>query len=242
MTSFFDDHLVIHPHIEKTAGSTLVRGFMREFGREHVCDVRPSHTVKPEFLDEEAKRNIYLVTGHFHYGTQDRHFRRRGIYVACVRPPLSRYRSYYNFVRVRSGHPGYASMQGKTFAEMVEEFLAGDRRRANVMSRTITGNSRPDRKQVLASAEANYAIITPHDRVNDTLRTLLPIFGGRLGRKNLHMNRGGSEPAEDIGPLADKFAAANSLDCELYDYVRERYDTWLADLGRRVRLAPADAG
>ena len=121
MSGFFDDRIVVHTHIEKTAGSSLVRGFIREFGKERVYDIRSSEKVRPEHLDSEMKRSIYLITGHFHYGTQDRHFDRTKVYVACVRPPLQRFYSYYNFVRVRPAHPGYRAMENKSFAQVVTE-------------------------------------------------------------------------------------------------------------------------
>jgi hypothetical protein len=211
---------------------------MRALGKEHVHDLRPVRAEKPEFLDDARKRDIYVLTGHFHYGTQDRYFARPKIYLACVRPPLSRYYSYYNFVRVRSGHPGFSSMQGKSFVQMVEEFLAGDRRRANAMARTITGIAHPHREQVLASAENNYAILTPHERVNDTLRPLVSLVGGRFRRKELHMNRGIGETAEDIGMLAHRFNEANALDCELYDYAQNKYEAWLTNLNERLSALP----
>jgi sulfotransferase famil protein len=242
VTQYFNNNLIIHTHIEKTAGSTLVRALMRALGKEHVHDLRPIRAEKPEFLDDEKKRGIYVLTGHFHYGTQDRYFARRKIYLACVRPPLSRYFSYYSFVRVRSGHPGFSSMQGKSFVQMVEEFLAGDRRRANAMARTITGVAKPDREQVLASAENNYAILTPHERVNDTLRPLISLTGGRLRRKELHMNRGIGETAEDIGILADRFNEANALDRELYDYVQNKYEVWLKNLDGRLSARSRSTG
>ena len=234
MAFSFDEKIVMHTHVEKTAGSSLVRGLIRALGKEHVYDTRPPDRPKPDSLDTETKRQIYVLTGHFHFGTQDRHFDRKKVYIACVRPPLDRFRSYYNFVRVRPNHPGYSIVAGKTFGQVVEDVIGGKNARINLMARTLTGTPRPDRQHVLANVEKNYALVSPHDRVNETLRALVPLFGAQIRRRDFHMNKTEVDLAEDIGELADQFNAVNAIDDELYRFVSDRYETWLANLPERL--------
>ena len=212
----------------------MVRGLVRAFGKEHVYDIRPPNRVKPDSMDIETKRQIYVLTGHFHFGTQDRHFERKKVYIACVRPPLERFRSYYNFVRIRPNHPGYSIVAGKSFTEVVGDVIKGKNSRINIMARTLTGSSRADRQQVLANVEKNYALVSPHHRVNDTLRALVPLLGGQIRPRDFHMNKTEADLTEDIGELAHQFNAVNAVDDELYRFVSDRYETWLANLPERL--------
>ncbi|HWA02569.1 MAG TPA: hypothetical protein VG819_03475 [Rhizomicrobium sp.] len=245
MTEFFDKNILIHTHIEKTAGSTLVRSFKRAFGEARVHDIRSPQALRPEHLPDDAKDRIYLLTGHFHFGTQDRYFGRNKIYLASVRPPLERFRSYFNFVRIRPTHPGYAAMAGKSFAEVVEQALQTGRRR-NVMARTLTGLVQPTHDQVVANLEDAYAIVSPHQKINETLRALIAYLGGGEFAKDLHVNKGAADPDEDIGSLAEAFNRLNALDCDTYQYVLDRYDSWFGALDARMAARrpalTADAG
>lgn len=234
MTDFFDTNIVLHTHIEMTEGSMLVRGLVRALGEEKVHDLRSRNNSKPELLSDEKRKSIHLLSGHFHYGTQDKYFDRTPIYIACVRPPLDRFRSYYDFVKVRPGHPAYASVADKSFAQAVEHLLGAERPRLNGMARALTGRPQPDGKQLLAHLEDCYLIVSPHHRVNDTLGALIPLFGGRADAKPLHADEEQKGTGEDIAGLEAAFNDANALDCELVRYVGERYESWLANLSARL--------
>jgi len=235
MSGFFDDRLFVHTHIEKTAGSTLVRGFSRAFGENRVYDLRPGKLTKPEFLPESDKDSIYLLTGHFHYGAHDPFFDRAKLYVACVRPPFDRFRSYYNYVKVRPNHPGYPSMAGKSFGQVVDEVLKSRDPRVNVMTRALTGRRDVAYDDIIAHLEQNYLLVCPHSRVNEALNALVRISGGRVGRQDLYANKGNSEAPEDIGELEARFDLANASDTMVYQYVNERYDAWLKHLDARLQ-------
>lgn len=230
---FFDGNVIIHTHIEKTAGSTLTRGFVRAFGKDRVHDLRSPREARLDKMAASDRSHIYFLTGHFHFGTQDKYFDRSKLYVASVRPPLDRFRSYYDFVRVRPPHPGYPALAGKSFAEAIEQHLSVPRR-ANAMARTLTGSTEPSQSAVCAQAEKKYLIVTPHHRVNDTLRKLIPLLGGRVRRKELYINRSEERTAVEIGDLADVFNRTNSLDNALYQFVEARYDCWLSELESRL--------
>lgn len=240
MTFSFDRSILIHTHIEKTAGSTLVRGLARALGPDRVYDLRVVANPRLPTLTAEAKRNIYVLTGHFHYGTQDQYFDRKKVYIACVRQPLDRLRSYFNFVRTRPNHPGYSALVDKKFSELVQDIIAGRSLRVNGMSRALSGVARPSKEDLLNHVERNYAIVTPHHRVNDTLRELASLLGTRF-RRDLHRNKSDEDAADDVGSLEANFNAVSGLDNELYQYVSERYDAWLADLPQRLERGTAEA-
>jgi hypothetical protein len=146
VSGFFGSNLIVHTHVEKTAGSTLTRGFARAFGEDRIHDLRSPRQPRLELINAADRRRIYVLTGHFHFGTQDKYFDRTRLYLACVRPPLDGFRSYYDFVRVRPPHPGYPALAGKSFVQAVEEHLRVSRR-ANAMARTLTEIAKPSQKR-----------------------------------------------------------------------------------------------
>jgi hypothetical protein len=233
MTDFFREHLVVHTHIEKTAGSSLTRGFIDAFGEDRVWDIRGKKHPKPEFITPEERARIFVLTGHFLYGTHDRFFDRVPVYVACVRPPLERFRSAYDFVRARPGHPTHKHVAGKTLSEVVEA-LKKPNTILNVMTRALTGKTHIAEDKLLKHIDDNYLIVTPSHRVNDTLRALIPLLGGGEVEAEQHRKRTAQPTTEDIGDLKQWFEDANYLDVRLVQFVDANYDRWLKDLPERL--------
>ena len=231
---FFRDNIVFHTHIEKTSGTSFAHGFVRALGKEHVHDTRPPQNPKPHFLSQEDKDRIFVLTGHFFYGTHDASFKRNKLYLACVRPPLERMRSYYYFVSTRPGHPGYHRTEGKTFAEFVDEQIRTRVPNPNPMSRVLAGSKKLDVPGLLAHVESNYLIVTPHDRINDTLAALTPLLQGEQPARELHLNKGTAPGEDETGDLEKRFRKAHATDYRLYHYVLERYEAWLDDLPARL--------
>jgi hypothetical protein len=232
MTDFFREHLVVHTHIEKTAGSSLTRGFVDAFGEDHVWDIRGSKRPRPETLTAEERARFFVLTGHFLYGAHVECFDRIPAYIACVRPPLERFRSHYDFVRERPGHPTHSRVEGKTFRQAVED-LAKPKAILNVMTRALTGQTHISEDRLFKHVEENYLIVSPSHRVNDTLRALIPLLGGTAGADQ-HRKKTVEPTTEDIGDLNQWFDDANYLDVRLMQFVDANYDRWLKELPQRL--------
>ena len=233
MTDFFREHLVVHTHIEKTAGSSLTRGFVDAFGEDRVWDIRGKKHPKPEFITAEERARIFVLTGHFLYGAHDRFFDRAPAYVACVRPPLERFRSHYDFVRMRPGHPTYPRIAGKSLQDVVEG-LKKPKAVLNLMTRALTGQSHITEEKLFSHVENNYLIVTPSHRVNDTIRALMPLLGGNTVDEDQHRKRTSDPTSEDIGDLKQWFDDANYLDVRLVQFVDANYERWLKELPERL--------
>jgi sulfotransferase famil protein len=232
--AFFDDNLIVHTHIPKTAGSSFTRGFIRAFGKGHVYDIRSRQKQRPETMTEAVKDDIHVLTGHFRFGTHDASFERTKLYVACVRPPFDRFRSSYYFVTARPNHPGNRRYEGRDLARAVEASLEPGDSKTNIMSRILANRKEPALQEVLDQAERAYLLVTPHDRVNDTIARLAALAGGRVPRKEFRKNVG-DKPKDEVGDaLRQRFDEVNALDVALYRFVCERYEGWLGSLEARL--------
>jgi hypothetical protein len=230
----FRDHIVMHTHIEKTAGSTLTRGFIDAFGRGHVWDIRGRKREKPEFLSAADRDQIFVLAGHFLFGAHAEYFDRVPVYVACVRAPFQRFRSAYDFARTRPNHPSYPRTEGRTFPQAVEDLLKSPKSKLNIMARFLTGQVQPGLAHLLKNVEDDYLIVSPSHRVNDTLNALIPLFGGGAVDTELYRNKTPDPSSEDVGDLKELFDHANALDVQLVQFVEANYDRWLAELPARL--------
>jgi hypothetical protein len=236
LVNAFQENILFHTHIEKTAGTSLLNVFVRAFGKEHVYDMRRSGRPAPDVLDAKERDKIFVLTGHFRYGRYSDAFHRNKLYIASVRPPLERIRSYYYFVRTRPDHPGYLGAHGKSFAQFIEHALVHRAPAPNLMARTLAGYPDPDPEQLRRHIEENYLLVTPHHRINESARALVRLLAGRTIKKNRHGNRSDNPSDEDIGELRKEFERANALDYLVYSFVTERYPLWLADLPARLKI------
>jgi hypothetical protein len=150
-----------------------------------------------------------------------------------VRPPLERFRSHYDFVRVRPGHPTYPRIAGKSLRDVIEA-LKKPKAILNVMTRALTGQTHISEDKLFTHIENNYLIVTPSQRVNDTIRKLIPLLGGNAVEVEQHRKKTSDPTSEDIGDLRQWFDDANYLDVRLVQFVDENYDRWLRELPERL--------
>ena len=228
----FKDKMIFHTHVEKAAGTTLVNGLKEALGTEHVHDLRPPAAKSPSDMASAEKVRLYVLTGHFHYGAYMNDFARPKTFIATIRHPFDRFRSYVNYVR--SGHPAYRYVGGKTFAEVIGDYIDARRPQAdNQMARVLTGLKSPTFEQARDNIEQNYLFVAPHQRVNDALSSLLGVVNHTAPPPRLHSNKGPKKPMEDVGDLEARFNRANELDIELHRYCEDRFGHWMETLQER---------
>ncbi len=230
--SAFRNKVLFHTHVEKAAGTTIVEGLKDGLGPQHVHDLRFPHATAPQSMTPADKSRIWVLTGHFHFGAHMEKIARPKIFIASVRHPFDRFRSYVNYIG--AAHPAYKYVAGKPFAQVVEEYLR-DRRPAadNQMARVLTGKSMPTLKWAIENIERNYLLVAPHRRVNEALTAVLQVTTGETIAPANHNNKGPKKIAEDIGEWEDRFNAANAIDVELHRYVVENFDRWVASAPER---------
>ena len=159
--AFFARHLVVHTHIEKTAGSTVTYALTRMFGAEHCLDLRMPGSPRPDTLPIERRSALRLLAGHFQAGTHEPLFDRPPVRIATLRDPLDRLLSYLGFLARSPGHPEYHRLGTLAPDEAVAAMLAeGHRMVANGQCRVLCGTDRFE--DARRAAEADYLAVLPH--------------------------------------------------------------------------------
>ncbi|MBX6374684.1 MAG: sulfotransferase family 2 domain-containing protein [Acetobacteraceae bacterium] len=222
---FFDHFLLVHTHVEKTAGTTLVGHLTRLFGAEHVLDLRSAEVPRPADLEPQQRRAVWLLTGHFHRGAHEGQFDRRPIRLALVRQPLDRAISYYKFVHGAPTHPAHERFGHLPFPEAIRKMLeldAGPIR--NEQSRMLTGMNDPKWPDVVYAVEQQYAAVCTQSSVVRLAALFNECFGVDLPCQYLNRGRPGTPHLdEETQRLIEE---TNALDIRLFQYV-ERHETRL---------------
>jgi len=174
--NFFSKYLLVHNHIEKSAGTTLVDSLVSICGYEHVYDTRPGDLPDPSALSEEQKSRVWALTGHFHNGAHESKFSRKTRNIAIVRNPISRFISFYSYVNQRPDHPGYDKFGILPIDEAVEYMIEHNRGAThNEMCRAISGGSE-NYLDALNAIEKDYLIVIPNNKVNELAADFASIF------------------------------------------------------------------
>ncbi len=209
---------------EKPRGSSLTRGFIDAFGEDRIWGVRGKKHPKPEFISPEDRARIFA-----HH--LDISLERSAMIVSSIAPqlrrvcaPLERFRSHYDFVRVRPGHSTH-SRAARLPVPVIED-LKKPKAILNVLTRASTGQTHVSEDKLLKHIEGNYLIVTPSHRVNDTIRAY-PTSGGGDVEIEQHRKKTADPTSEDIGDLKQWFDDANYLDVRLVQFVEANYDRWL---------------
>ncbi len=228
VADFFDQRIIFHTHIAKAAGSTLLRAFTDMFG-SRVYDLRDKTPPNTSALTPTLRRQIWVLSGHFWYGGQDRFFERQPVYLASVRHPVDRFVSFYRFVMSSDPpHPALRRMEGKSFGQVVRDFIEASHPLINnEMSRSLGV------MDDLKALENTYAIVAPNNRINELAAALARCFDREIAlarRENIGIGPDVSMD-EETSRMLLRF---NQKDMALWDYVNCRFDGWLGNLESRL--------
>ncbi|HEV7264335.1 MAG TPA: hypothetical protein VGN83_05385 [Falsiroseomonas sp.] len=242
MDAFFLRNIVIHTHIEKCAGTSLVFGLQRMFGPPTCLDLRKPKQPDPRAMAPEHRARIRLLTGHFHYGRHEEPFGRNPLYIATVRDPVARLVSFLAFLRRSETHPQYPNYGELPIGEAVEKMVTN----RNLFLRNgqcLALSRAPSFEAARASIEAGYTLVLPHASANRIPALFAHAFGLPPPKEAIWVNATAAKPPEIVpdAALVAQIRALNAEDDRLYRWVLENEGALFARAAERVAALVAAA-
>ena len=232
--SYFDRHVLFHTHIAKSAGTSILDALTDMLGPDAVMNynLSPTPDAAVPSLSVGRRRSLKLLSGHFWYGTQDRHFDRRPIYLAAVRDPIERFISLFHFALVDGAHPLYREFDTRGVDGSARWFFLERPRFANEMSNSL---GVPDGMNPIDWLEQRYAIVTPTARADSLIARLYEIFAPDREPRVWRSNPASSAAFTLSATVAEECRAAATADVLLCRQVEDRYEAWLHNLRARLQ-------
>jgi hypothetical protein len=233
---FFTQNILVHTHVARSGGTALIVALTDLFGSAHVHDLRDDGARPLIQMQEPEKARIWVITGHFWYGTQRSDLGRRNIHIACVRDPLERFLSHVQFVAGNPNHPVHPHIYGKSPEQIIYEGVrAKDVILWNEMSQTL---GIATHRQIAARLENDYLIVAPQHRVDELIWRFYGVFGNRPA-PTIRQNAISSVVTMDVGPKAKcRFRHQNRIDYAIYDYANLNFHRWLEHFEDRIYRQP----
>jgi hypothetical protein len=249
MPTYFARNVIVHTHIAKTGGTSFVEGLYKIVGKKHLHDVREK-VPAPSEMPREQLRQIWVLSGHFLFDTQERPIARRKRYFLNVRDPVGRFISFYNYVVHSPSHPGHNKF-GILDIEGAFDYLKENTPQviSNTICRMFGDRSpkgapnepgkvlRPKRlvtfEEALEKMEPNYVLVVPMKRVDDAIRGLADVFGVELPSVERH-NVGVKKVTEVSDRVREELLAMNVEDNKLIAHYEALFDAHLKDLANRL--------
>ena len=223
-------------HIEKTAGSSLLKGLVEENCRDHRRMSR--------LISYLQNRDAECISGHFPYGVH--HFNRRDVkYITMLRDPIDRAVSWYYFIKdlertdLWKPHPlrSYADSvtisefyQNKKYADRQARFIAGY---VYHKMYPIMYKNRFFRDSLLNSAQNNlrnmYAFGI-QEKYKDSVKLFMDKLGwptyNEVPRQAKTKKRPSIEEINKLNPrVIPSLRESHQLDIALYRYARDLFDS-----------------
>ncbi|MEM7422985.1 MAG: sulfotransferase family 2 domain-containing protein [Pseudomonadota bacterium] len=227
--AFLTDHVLLHTHIPKTAGSSLSAGLQAIVGGVNAMDLRLMRNVPLDDMNAEDLAGLSLVSGHFAYGVHKR-FRRVPLYFAAVREPVERAVSNYRFLLEHRDHEDHRTVATLDFADAYDALARKNGVRSrNAQARVIMGGAVGpiDRNSLFRQVDDVYFLIIPQAEMNRTLNALRAAFGVPWNRP-MRMNVSKGLPVHVSSELRARIRRDNDVDAYLYEHVVRAFDTRLA--------------
>jgi hypothetical protein len=240
--------LFVFLHVPKTAGTSARQMFLWMLGDFYFAYDATQHQVGPHDQAVWERPGFFdrylMLGGHIGYRFQllswARRTGRRLVFVTCLREPVSRAVSFYDFVRRRPSHPLYPELRSRSLCDALDVPAVREQHLANAQLTQIFGSPAP---QVVdrALATENY-VIGRQDRFETFLDAVSAVMGiprmATIPRENTAEEPGASqiEPASaqpDFPRALERIAEINQAESE---FIERRIPDVLITTAPRLRF------
>jgi hypothetical protein len=249
MRHYFSRYVLVHTHVAKTGGSSFVSGLRDIFGEDHVYDTRGGFP-NPFKMPPERVRQIWCLSGHFWFDTQERPIVRQKRYIMNIRDPVDRFISLYNYVAAAKAHPGhnkYGILDIEDAFRYLKEnspnamansisLMFGDRVRSlrpRMPGRVVRPQRPVSFEEARAAMEKHFALVVPMNRLNEALSGLGKVFGVDLPAP-VHHNIGTKKVTALSEETQQELREMNAVDLQLIAHFESMFDEHLKNLSARL--------
>jgi hypothetical protein len=235
--------MIIFIHIPKTAGTTLDKIIERQYESKAIFKTEPTRHWESidEFknLPNSQKKKFKIIMGHMYFGLHE-YLPVRSTYLTMMRDPIDRIISYYYYVLRYPGSYLYPAVTSQHMS--LKEFaMSGlSKELENFQTRLLAGDMKVDlRRYSESSLERAKENITNHfglvgisEKFDESLLLMKRVFGWNSTyyvKLNVTKNRPSKKeiPKETLDVIEEN----NSLDVELYKYIRGKFEDLLDQEG-----------
>lgn len=241
---------VIFVHIPKTAGLTLYDVLNREYGRRHIYTFAAGQQrIKASVeafkgLPEVERARYQLLRGHVPFGLHP-FVPHAYAYITLLRDPVKRIISHYYYVRGNPQHELHREITSKRFR--LEDYVSSgittelDNDQTRMLSGVgdavpVGGVSRELLDQAIDNLEKAFCVVGLTERFDETLLLMKQQLQWRTypvyTRQNVSRRESSPDP---VSPATRHLIEKqNTLDCELYEVARKRFQDDVSRLDEEV--------
>lgn len=229
--------LIIHVHIPKTGGSSVINVFHKVYGNERSIRInldnqRENHAAAQEILLNDPFK-YDLISGHL--GEMDFHklpLKRPVTYFTVLRHPAERVFSLYHYIRHKEQHRRH-----EVFKQIDDLETALPQIGANLQTRLISGlpakqePTSDDLEQAKRNLETLFLFAGILERFDETLLLLNQMLGwSQTFIHPPHLNAT-SRNGKQSEALYRRALELNALDMELYEFGNTLLDRKIREMG-----------
>lgn len=245
--------MLVHTHLEKCGGSTLLHYLTRLIGKEYTLDLR-SYLGKKSFQGyqeiQKRKHNLRLLSGHFRYNSHWAKFipnnqwsnkiispflnpfgRKKALYIASARHPIDRLDSLFRYLKTRPRHYLYNQhIANNDFDGFIQMLVAKENQFVNNGMCAQIAKCAPGQnifEKAKKSFNDNYLAIIPYDKTHELANMFADVFQLPMVTEKI-VNK--SEPSHKPIPSKETLHLLEENcadDVRFYQYVVDHYQTKL---------------
>lgn len=255
--------MIVHTHLEKCGGSTLLHYLTTLIGKENALDLRPflgNKSFQGYREIQKKSQHINLLSGHFRYNSGWAKlvpntrwpsnvvfpllllplYRKQALHVASVRHPIDRLDSLFRYLKTRPRHYLYNQyIVNNDFDGFIQSLINSNNQLVNNGMCAQLAKCSPGFnvfEKAKKSFDEHYLAIVPFDKTHELANMLADVFQLSPVKEKI-LNK--SEPTAKVTPsecTLNLLEEKCADDIQLYHYIQNNYLLKLNEAEKYLRF------